>query len=98
MVLGERNQKVQAFPPERAQESLAEGIRLGTPHRGFEDSQPQVAYTLVELLGEDRIAVMNQKTVRVIRWDRLAQLLERPLTPWDARSRWHAESGESRVP
>jgi hypothetical protein len=80
VVLGERDQKVQALPLERAQQSLAESIRLGISHAGFEDPQPQVAYTPVELLGEDRIAVMHEEPVRVIRWDHLAQLLERPLS------------------
>jgi hypothetical protein len=78
--LSERDQKVQALPPERPQQSLTEGIRLGTSHGGFKGSHPQVAYTPVELLREDRIAVMNEEMVRVIRWDCLAQLLERSLS------------------
>ena len=48
--LGERDQKVQAFPLERAQEPLAEGVGLGTPHRSLEYPRPQVAYVLVDLL------------------------------------------------
>jgi hypothetical protein len=75
VILSEGNQKVQTLPPERAQEPPAERIGLGTAHRGFEHSQPQVAYALVELLGEDRIAVMDEETVGMIRWDRIAQLL-----------------------
>jgi hypothetical protein len=50
VVLGERDQKVQAFTPERAQESFAEGVGLRTPHRGLEYPRPQVAYALIELL------------------------------------------------
>jgi hypothetical protein len=50
VVLSERDQKVQAFPPERAQETFADGVGLGTPHRGLEYPQPQVAYALIELL------------------------------------------------
>jgi hypothetical protein len=80
VVLGEGDQKVQALPPERAQQSLAESIRLGTSHWSFEGSHSQVAYTPVELLGEDRIAIMDEETVRLIRWDRFTQLLERPLS------------------
>jgi hypothetical protein len=37
-----------------------------------------VAYALVEFLGEDRIAVMDEATVGTIRWDRVAQLLQGP--------------------
>src|SRR5918999_6612346 len=81
-MLGERNQKVQAFPPERPQEPLTEGIGLGTLHRGFEDPQSQVAYVLVESLGEDRIAVMYQEAVALVSWDRVTQLLHRPVACW----------------
>jgi hypothetical protein len=37
-----------------------------------------MAHTLVEFLGEDGIAVMEQETIGVIGWDRLTQLLECP--------------------
>jgi hypothetical protein len=59
--LSHRNQTIQAFPPERPQEPLTEGIGLGTSHRSFEHLQPQMEYTLVEFSGEDRIAVMYQE-------------------------------------
>ena len=78
MVLGQRDQKVQAFPPERTQEPLTEGIRLGTSHGSFEDTQPQMAYTLVEFPGEDRIAVMDEEAIGMRNRDRFTQLLERP--------------------
>src|SRR5918996_5925213 len=78
VVLGERDQKVQAFTPERTQESLTQGIRLGTPWWRFEDPQPQVAHRLVKRLGEDRITVMDQKAVGVLGRNRFAGLLHRP--------------------
>jgi hypothetical protein len=46
--LSERDQKVQALPPERTQQSLTAGIRLRTSHWGFEGSHPQVVYLPVE--------------------------------------------------
>ena len=49
VVLDERNQKVQALPPQRAQQALAKGTRLGAAPRGFEHPQHQVAQLLVEL-------------------------------------------------
>ena len=79
MILGERDQKVQAFPPERTQEPLAERIGLGTPHGGLEHPQPQVAHALVEFPGEDRIAVMDEETIAVVSWNRITQLLHRPV-------------------
>jgi hypothetical protein len=63
VVLGERDEKVQAFMPARPQEPLTEGIRLGTPWQRVEDLQPQVVYRLVKQLGEDRIAVMDEEGV-----------------------------------
>src|SRR4051794_11472967 len=56
----QRDHEVQAFPPQRAQEPFADRIGLGTSHRGLEHPQPQVAYTLVELLGKDRSPVMDE--------------------------------------
>ena len=38
VVLGERDHEVQALPPQRAQEPLTQGIRLGTVHWGLEDT------------------------------------------------------------
>ena len=49
MVCRQRDNEVQAFAPQRAQEPFAKGIRLGSPYRGFEHSQPQMTYTLVKL-------------------------------------------------
>jgi hypothetical protein len=50
MVCRQRDNEVQAFAPQRADESLAEGIRLGTPWRCLQDPESQVLYMLIELL------------------------------------------------
>jgi hypothetical protein len=42
VMLGQRDQKVQAFTPKRTHEPLTQGIRLGTAHRGFQDPETQV--------------------------------------------------------
>jgi hypothetical protein len=63
VVLSQRDQKVQTFTPEHTQEPLTEGIRLGTSHGGFENPQPQMAYTLVEFSREDRIVVMDEEAI-----------------------------------
>jgi hypothetical protein len=78
VMLGERNHEVHTLAAQRAQQALAKRIRLGTQWWGFQDPQPQVAYALVEFLAEDRIAVMDQETIAVVRRHRFAQLLERP--------------------
>ena len=51
VMFGQRDHEIEAFPPQRADEPLAEGIRLGTPRRCFEDLQPQVVYMPVKRLG-----------------------------------------------
>ena len=71
-MLTEWDQKVQALPPQRADEPLAEGIGLGTAHWGFEDPQPQMLHLLVQLLGEDTIPVMDQEPIAVVGWHRFS--------------------------
>ena len=78
MVRSKRDHKVEAFPPERAQQSLAAGIRLRTLGWGFQHPQPQVSYALVELQGENAVPVKQQETIAVVRWDGFTQLLECP--------------------
>ena len=53
VVLSQGDHEVQALPPQRADEPLAQGIGLRALRRRFEDPQPQMAHALVELLGED---------------------------------------------
>jgi hypothetical protein len=58
--------KVQAFPPQRADESFAEGIGLGTLRWCFEDSQAQTTDMLVKLRGENAVPIMQEETVASI--------------------------------
>ena len=51
VVPGQRDQKVQAFPPQRAQQPLAERIGLGAPHWSFEHPEPQMAHTAGQVAG-----------------------------------------------
>ena len=78
MVCAQRNQKVEALPPQRADKSLAERIGLRSPHRRLEHPQPQVTYALVQLLREDAIAVMYQESVSMVSRNRFAELLQGP--------------------
>jgi hypothetical protein len=57
VVFTQRHHEVQAFPPQRAQEPLTEGIGLGALGWGLQHPKTQVAHTLVEVPGEDRIPV-----------------------------------------
>ena len=55
----EGNQVIQAFPPQRADEPLAERIGLGALRWSFEDAQAQVTDMLVKLQGENAVAVVR---------------------------------------
>jgi len=48
VVLGQRDDKIQAFSPQRTEQSFAESIRLGALRRSFQDLEPQGLYTLIE--------------------------------------------------
>src|ERR671923_1781237 len=78
MVLSQRDHKIETFPPQRADEPLAEGIGWRSPHRRLEHPQPQVADALVKLLREDAIAVMYQASVGMVSGNGFAELLEGP--------------------
>src|SRR5688572_31374779 len=78
MVFGQGDQTVQAYAPERAQEPLTQGIGLGALGWGLQYLQTEVAHTLVEVPGEDRIPIVDENTIGVVSRDRFTQLLERP--------------------
>ena len=63
---------------QRADEPLADGVGLRALWRCFQDPQPQMAHLLIELWGEDAVPIMDQEAVGVVRWDRVAQLLQGP--------------------
>jgi hypothetical protein len=66
VMLGQRDDEIQAFSPECPQESLADGVSLRPLRRCLQDPQPQVSDTLIELLGKDRIPVMDQEPIGVV--------------------------------
>jgi hypothetical protein len=58
---------------------LWSGLGLRTPYGGLEHPQPQVPYTLVELLREDGIPVMDEEAVAMVTRDGFAELLQCPV-------------------
>src|SRR5207249_1811752 len=78
MLLTQRNEEIETFSPQRANEPLAQGIRLRALWRRFENPKPQVAYALVKLGSEDAIAIMHQESVGVVSGNRFAKLQEGP--------------------
>ena len=77
-MLGERNHEIQTFSPECPQESLADGVPLRALRRYLQDPQPQVSDMLIELLGKDRIPVVDEEPIGVVWRNRVPWLLKGP--------------------
>src|SRR5215471_4514013 len=84
----QRNQQVEALPPQRADKPLTQRIGLRTLWGCFQHLESQVSYALVKRLREDTVAVMQEKAVAVVSRYRLTQLLQRP-----RRRRVHRDIG-----
>lgn len=78
MALVDRNQKIQTLAPDRSDQSFTECIRRRSVNRRFERSHAESLQRLVERSREDRVAVMNNKAVRMIKSKELAKLLDAP--------------------
>ena len=63
MVFRQGNHKVQALAPECSQDTCAERIRHGHVHGRLQDVATQIAYAVVQSLGEDGILVMDEKPI-----------------------------------
>ena len=57
---------IQALTPEGPDQPLAERIRLRAAHRCLDDFKAHARYRSIETGGEDRVAVMQDKPVRVV--------------------------------
>src|SRR5215472_18291091 len=77
MVLVEGNQEVETFAT-KAAESLAHRVRLWGPHRRTQNPYTQIGKTLVDILREDAVAIVDDEAVRMIARQGLPELLQRP--------------------
>ena len=78
VVFRQRNQEIQTFSTERTDDPLAEAVSLGTSRWRFDYTQSHVCNGFVELRRENAIAVMDEKTVAMVRGDGFSQLLQCP--------------------
>ena len=78
MRLRQRHQPVETLPAQRSDHTLADGIHLRAVRGGSEYADSERLDRLVELPGEDAIAVVEQELVLVIQAEHFAQLLQRP--------------------
>jgi len=66
MILGQRNNPIEALPPKGPNESFAECIRLRAPHGSCDDLKVEVRERLIESGGEDCVVVVEDKSIRVV--------------------------------
>ena len=78
MVFSEWDQKIKAFSAERTDDSFTEAVSLGTSRWRFEYTQSHVCNGLVKVGRENAIAIMDEKTVAMVRGDGFSQLLQCP--------------------
>ena len=78
MTLVQRNQPVQAFAPNRANQSFAERVRLRRSHRRLEDRQTHRHDCPIDIVRVDAVVVVNEETMRFIAGHHHAELLDRP--------------------
>ncbi len=74
----QRYQPIQAFAAKRADQPLANGIRLWTSGRGLEDRDPEFGDGVVQMLGENAVSIVEQILVTRIWTDSLSELLQSP--------------------
>ena len=91
MTFVEGNQEVQTFATKAPTHSLAHRVGFGRSHGRPQDSHPQVRETLVDVLSEDAVAIVDQEAVGMIARQRFPELLERPFRR-DGPSRFGGES------
>ena len=78
MVFSQWDHEVKAFSAERTDDPFTEAVSLGTSRWRFEYAQSPVCNGSVELGRENTIAVMDEKTVVMVRVDGFSQLLQCP--------------------
>jgi hypothetical protein len=79
MTLVQRNHEVQIFSSQGANDAFTDRIDHGRPYRRLDHAQSQIPDPLVNFFGENSIPVMNQEAIRVIGWNRFAELPHGPL-------------------
>ena len=82
MRIGQRNDPIETFTAQCSDEPFAQRVGLGAVYRCPDGGKTQVRHRSIEFGGKDRVAVMNDKTVRMVRGDGLTHLLEGPGCAW----------------
>ena len=78
MALVERKQEVETFATEAAAQSLAYRVRLWGSHWRSQNPYAQIPKTLVDLLSEDTVPIVDDEAIGMITRQRFPELLQRP--------------------
>ena len=78
----ERNDIVQAFTTDRADQPFAMGVGRGHSDWRSQDLDGPTLYFLIETARESLVPIMHQKLVILIAGKRLSQLLQSPIGSW----------------
>ncbi len=74
----QRNEPIQAFTPQAADESFTIGVGLRRPDGSFQDGDSEGLQITVQISREDTGPVVDQPTIRVVAGDRFSELLQSP--------------------
>ena len=78
MVFVEGKQEVETFATEAATQSLADRVRLWGSYWRPQNSYAQIPKTLVDLLSEDTVPIVDDEAIGMITRQRFPELLQRP--------------------
>ena len=78
MAFVEGKQEVETFATEAAAQSLAYRVRLWGSHWRSQNPYAQIPKTLVDLLSEDTVPIVNDEAIGMITRQRFPELLQRP--------------------
>ena len=78
MLLGQRDQPVQTFTPNRSDYPFTNRIRLRAPGWRCQHTEAERLDRFIQTFRKDAVAVMNQVTVSVLEANHFPQLLQGP--------------------
>jgi hypothetical protein len=85
MRLGQRNQPIQTFAADGADQALANRICLRAARWGFQNADTELCDRCIQMLGEYAVAIVKQESASILGPNDFAQLLQCPLGGWMGR-------------
>src|SRR5690242_7053334 len=82
VALIEGDHKVETLPPKCSHDALTKGVRFWRSNRRPERFHAEAFQSSIHCRGEDAVAIVNHKTIRMIELEECAELLNRPFRSW----------------